>query len=149
MKSKLLIKKYLLIIFLGFSVLRANDLAVSLEAFKITRGVAGAELLVMAEQAAPGELIEYRAVYKNMTSNAMSGIFAEIPVPNGLIWAASSDQPKAAEVRLADGRLVALPFVDENGQPLASELVRAVRWKIDRISAGESVVVSLRATVAR
>lgn len=139
----------LLISSLGASLLRASDLAVSLEAFKVTRNPAGAEVLTLAEVAAPGEVIEYRAVCKNPTASGMGEVMAEVPVPDGLVWVASSDQPKATEARLLDGRLVSLPAVGEDGQPLSADLVRAVRWKIERISAGESVVVSLRASVAR
>lgn len=134
---------------IGVGVARASDLAVSLEAFKVTREATGPEVLVLADAAAPGELIEYRALCKNETESAMSDVMAEIPVPEGLVWAASSDQPKAVEARLADGRLVSLPALDEEGNPLPAELVRALRWKIERISAGESVVVSLRASVTR
>jgi hypothetical protein len=146
---KLLFISYLFIYSFGATFLRADDLAVSLEAFKVTRGPAGAEVLTLAEQAAPGEMIEYRVVCKNPTSSAMGDVMAEVPVPDGLIWLASSDQPKATEARLADGRLVPMPALGDDGLPLSAELIRALRWKIERISAGESVVVSLRASVTR
>ena len=146
---KLFIFSVLAIYLSGFSGLRASELVVSLEAFKVTRGSAGAEVLVLADEAAPGALIEYRALCKNETDSAMGDVMAEIPVPAGLIWVASSDQPKAMEARLADGRLVTLPALDEEGKPLPSELIRALRWKIERIAAGDSVVVSLRAAVTR
>ena len=103
----------------------------------------------MAEQAAPGALIEYRAACKNTTDAALGDILTEIPIPEGLVWVAASDQPKALEARLADGRFVPLPALDAEGQPLPAEQIRGVRWKIQRIPAGESVVLSLRALVVR
>lgn len=146
---KLFIFSILSVSFVGSAALQASELVVSLEAFKVTRGSAGAEVLVLADEAAPGALIEYRALCKNETDSAMGDVMAEIPVPAGLVWVASSDQPKAMEARLADGRSITLPALDEEGKPISPELIRALRWKIERIAAGDSVVVSLRAAVTR
>lgn len=148
-KLKAFIRINLAAFFFGAGLLSAQDLVVSLEAFKITQDSAAEEVLVLAEEAAPGDLIEYRALCENTTDSAMKDVFAEIPVPEGLVWLASSDKPKAIQARLADGRLVTLPALDEEGKALPAELIRSLRWKIESIAAGEAAEIALRASVNR
>lgn len=130
-------------------VLRGEGLAVSLEAFKVTLDQAGAESLVLADTAEPGAVIEYRAICKNPTEAALGNVSTEVPVPEGLVWVASSDKPKASAARLADGRVVALPAVDAEGRPLPVEQIRALRWQVESVPAGEAITLSLRASVGR
>jgi len=146
---KYIITSFLILATLFAGALRAEELAVTLDALKVTRDHLGAEVLVVADSAEPGAIIEYRAVCKNITTSVLNNVFTEIPVPEGLVWLASSAQPVATEARLANGQLVPFPALDADGQPLPAAQIRGLRWKLESIAAGESIVVLLRASVAR
>lgn len=136
----------------GFDVIflcaHAEPLAIELEAFKVTHGENGAEVLVLAEEAAPGDLIEYRATYRNNTDRNLHELTPEIPIPDGLTFLRKSDQPSAATAVLIGGERVAAPFLqDAAGEAIPADVIRALQWRVPVLTAGETLVLRLRATV--
>lgn len=130
-----------------------RPLAISLSQKKVKKDDHGREVLVDASSVLPNDVIEYRAVYRNVSSGALKRISAALPLPEGLEYLPNSAQPKkgvqfagaAANVygpeplqrTLANGRTEALPYNE----------YRQVRWAIDELAPGAEVVVVARARV--
>ena len=72
--------------------LAEGDVSVALTAYRVTMSQ-GKEAYVPAEQARPGEVIEYRAIYKNVGKQAVNDLMATLPVPQGLEYLPKTAQP--------------------------------------------------------
>jgi len=132
------------------AIAQAQNLAVKLEAFKVLAATATREeQFIAADEAAPGDIIEYRAVYTNGSESLLRNLVPEIPIPEGLIVVAGSDVPKAASASLDRVVFSPLPLLDKDGKPVSTTALRAFRWNIADLAAGESVTVRIRAGVAR
>lgn len=129
------------------SAAHADGLQVELKALKIVVE-AGEEKRVPADVAAPGDLVEYRAVYTNSGAAPLKDVRPEIPVPAGLVLVPGADKPAAPEVLVTGKGYVASPALDASGQPVAAELLRALRWAPETLPAGASREVVLRAVVS-
>ncbi len=127
----------------------AAPLKIQFEAFKVLATPNGPESFVAADHAAPGDLIEYRAHFTNSSDKALLNLKPEIPVPAGLVLVLSSDTPAAAEGSLDGTGFLPLPLRDVTGQPLSADKLRALRWNLPELKAGETRLYVLRATVAR
>lgn len=130
-----------------------RPLSISLSQKKVKKDEHGREVLVDASSVLPNDVIEYRAVYRNVSNSALKRISAALPLPEGLEYLPNSAQPKkgvqfagaAANVygpeplqrTLANGRTEALPYNE----------YRQVRWAIDELAPGAEVVVVARAKV--
>mgnify|MGYP001205385326 CR=1 FL=1 len=127
----------------------AEPLQIKFEAFKVQVSSDGTEKFITADQAAPGDLIEYRAAFTNGSSASLHGLKPEIPIPAGLVIVLGSDQPSAVEGS-SDGTVFkALPLLDGAGQPLPAEQIRALRWQLKELPPAETARFRLRATVTR
>lgn len=116
--------------------------------------VAGKEKLVEVETVKPGDVIEYRAVYTNITKEPVRDLMANLPVPKGLEYVAKSAKASAglptAQVATRDGKFGAEPLmVTEGGKKVAVPYAeyRELRWPVGAVEAGRSVTVSARARV--
>lgn len=128
----------------------AEDLAIKLEAFKVVPATAErAEQLVQTEDAAPGEVIEYRAVYSNISPGMLRNLVPEIPIPAGLVAIEGTDVPKAASATVDSKTFVPLPVRDADGKPVPYAALRAFRWNVADLAAGQSVTLRIRATISR
>lgn len=80
---------------------------------KVVKGANGAEQLLDATAVKPGDIIEYRATYTNNTGKAVSGLVANLPLPEGLEYQAKSAKPGAELVKAAtkDGVFAAEPLM--------------------------------------
>lgn len=132
-----------------------DDVAVSLTAQRVTTSN-GKEALVSAEQALPGEVIEYRATYKNQGSAMVKDLFATLPVPAGLSYLPKTAQPTRL-LASTDGRTFeAVPLKRRVKQIDGREAVvvvpvaeyRYLRWSIGTLGAKESRTVRARMRVA-
>ena len=124
----------------------AQGLDLDLKAYKVIV-VEGAETFVSADVAAPGDLVEYRATYRNLGKEPLKDVRPEIPVPPGLILVPGAELP-AAESALVLGRgYVALPALDQDAKPVAAKRLRALRWKAESLPAGATREVKLRVLV--
>lgn len=116
---------------------------------------AGKEKLVEAETVKPGDVIEYRAVYTNVSKAAVRDLTATLPVPEGLVYvprsAKGSEGLPAAQAVARDGQSGAEPLmVTEGGKKVVVPYTqyRVLRWRVGAMPAGRSVTVSARARVA-
>ena len=127
---------------------------VQLTANRVTRSQ-GRDVLAPAEQAQPGDLLEYRATYKNAGTTEARGLMATLPIPRGTRYVTGSALPRRVEasldgrtfapipltrkVRLADGRTV-------TREVPASEYV-ALRWPLGVLPASQSREVAARVRI--
>jgi uncharacterized repeat protein (TIGR01451 family) len=116
----------------------------------------GKEVFVPAEQARPGDVIEYRAVYINDGSTAVRDLDATLPVPNGLEYLPKTAAP-AVVLASTDGKSFApVPLVRKartaDGREEIREVplseYRALRWSIGTLAAKASRTVVARMRVA-
>ena len=127
----------------------AGDVVVTLAAQRVTADAGGKETLASADQAKPGDVIEYRATYHNAGAANAHELAATLPIPAGSEYIARSASPAPAlasldgrtfsplplkrRVHLADGR-------DVTEEVPASEY-RSLRWTLGTLPArGERTV---------
>ena len=131
-----------------------GDVAVELTASRVTRSQ-GRDVLAPAEQARPGDLIQYRALYRNKGAAEARGLKATLPIPRGTHYIAGSATPRRVEasldghafalvpltrqVRLPDGRTV-------TREVPASEYV-ALRWSLGALPAKQERAVTARVRI--
>ncbi len=123
---------------------------------KVIKDKDGKEQKIDADNVLPGDIVEYRAVYRNNSKGRVSGLLADLPIPEGLAFIEGSATPsaglKAAAVKSpsaasfsalplmgkdAEGKVVRLPLSD----------YRVLRWTVGTLAPGAQVVVSARAKV--
>jgi len=132
----------------------AGGVTVELTANRVTKSQ-GREVLAPAEQARPGDLLEYRALYKNDGKSEARGLAATLPIPRGTQYVPGTALPRRVEasldghtfapvpltrkVRLADGRTVTRDVP-------VSEYV-ALRWPLGALPASQSRAVTARVRI--
>lgn len=131
----------------------AGDVSVVLTAQRVAV-VNGKEILGPAEQASPGDVIEYRAEYRNAGASAVKQLAATLPVPNGMEYLPKTGAPQLASldgqnfsplplkrrVRLADGTEVL--------RDVPASEYRALRWTLGTLAPKSSRTVTARVRVA-
>jgi uncharacterized repeat protein (TIGR01451 family) len=133
----------------------ASDLSVVLTAQRVTV-VNGKEAFASAVQARPGDVIEYRAEYRNTGEHSVKQLAATLPVPRGMeylprtavpsVLLASTDGknfapvPLLRRVKLADGREVV--------REVAPADYRYLRWTIGTLGTRQSRTVAARVRVS-
>ena len=129
----------------------AGDVTVALTAQKVTK-VDGHEVLASAEKAKPGEVLEYRAVYRNAGAQDARRLQATLPIPHGVEYLSKTAAPSQV-LASVDGKTFApVPLTRIERTPDGRDLVReiplseyrALRWVIGTLPAKQS-----RAVVAR
>lgn len=119
---------------------------------KVVSGAQG-ERLEEATSVKPGDVIEYRATYTNVSKQPVQGLVAKLPVPEGLEYLPKSAKPSNATLQMAgrDGQFGVEPLqrkaADGSVQTLPYTEYRTMRWSVGQLNAGASVVVSARAKV--
>lgn len=131
---------------------RQNAIAVELIQQKVVKDAQGKEKLVDADSVLPNDVVEYRAVYKNVSSAPVKQMAASLPLPEGLEYVPNSAKPaKGVQFapeskaygpeplmrKLPDGRIEKLPYAD----------YRHIRWVVEELKPGAEVAVSARAKV--
>ena len=132
----------------------AGGVTVELTANRVTKSQ-GRDVLAPAEQARPGDLLEYRARYKNDGKAEARGLAATLPIPRGTRYVPGTALPSRVEasldghtfapvpltrkVRLADGRTV-------TREVPVSEYV-ALRWPLGALPASQSREVTARVRI--
>ncbi len=121
-----------------------------LTAFKVS-----GDKLVAAENANPGDVIEYQARYTNTGSVAAQRFSPQLPVPEALVYAGNTALPTGF-LATTDGKNFApaplmrsVKNLDGTTKQVAVPLreYRALRWQLGTLAPGESVVVKARARV--
>ncbi|HVC16306.1 MAG TPA: hypothetical protein VNE18_03305 [Rhodanobacter sp.] len=115
----------------------------------------GHERLQPAAAARPGDLLQYRAVYRNSGDAAAGRLLARVPVPAGTTLVANSIQPAGAEASTDGTHFAPLPLMrsvaGKNGKPHREPVpvadIRAVRWNLGTLAPGQSASVELRVRI--
>ena len=136
-------------------VFAAGGVTVELTAQRVTKDARGAEALVSADQAKPGELLEYRALYRNAGTSEARGLAATLPIPRGTQYVRGSATPLQVEASL-DGRTFApVPLMRKqktaDGRTVLREVpvseYRALRWPLGTLASKQSRTVAARVRV--
>lgn len=75
---------------LAASAQPAEPLLSSLSALVVGKDAAGAETLAPAQEAAPGDVVEYRLSYTNVSPASISGVVVTGPIPDSMSYVADS-----------------------------------------------------------
>ena len=132
----------------------SGSVAVELTAQRVTRDQ-GKEVLVAAEQAKPGELIEYRALYRNDGAGEAKGLMATLPIPRGTQYVAGSALPRRVEASLDGHTFAPVPLKrtvkTPDGRTVEQEVpvaeYRALRWPLGVLPSRDQRTVSARVRV--
>lgn len=122
---------------------------IDLSAFRITTDKEGKESAVEAQQAKPGDTIEYRATYRNVSSSRIAGLKATLPIPADMSFTGASI-PTGAEASTDGKTFAGMPLRKKVGDKLVDvpySDYRALRWKVAELLPNQSVIVRARAKV--
>jgi len=72
----------LLTFFVGINVVLAEPLKSTLEAYIVKKDKKGKEVFQKTQDAAPGEIVEYRLIYQNTGKTVLSNLVVNGPIPN-------------------------------------------------------------------
>jgi uncharacterized repeat protein (TIGR01451 family) len=136
-------------------VARADDnVTVQLSAQRVTKAQ-GREVLAAAEQARPGETLEYRAVYRNGGAAEARNLAATLPIPRGTRYVPGSAAPSRVEASLDGVRFAAVPLTrvvrGADGRDVVREVpvseYRALRWSLGSLAGRQSRAVTARVRI--
>lgn len=85
---------------------QAEPLVSSMSALVVGADPAGREVLSEAQEAAPGDVVEYRISYTNVSANPISGLVVTGPIPASMSYvaqSAASPSGERMEVSVDDG----------------------------------------------
>ena len=130
-----------------------NQVNAVLTTHKVVVKPDGAEILVAAHEIYPGDVFEYRVVYRNTDVKPAMNVVATLPVPPvGLEYVPDSGSPKATQASV-DGktfapvpltRVVTLPDGREETRAVPLSEYRFLRWSLGDLDPGVSHNVSAR-----
>ncbi len=117
----------------------------------------GREMLRPAAAARPGDLLQYRAVYRNGGDTAAIHLLARLPVPAGTTLQIDSIRPAGAEASTDGTHFAPLPLMrtttGADGRPHREPVpvadIRALRWDLGTLAANASTSVELRVRIDR
>lgn len=133
----------------------AGDVKVAMTAHRVTTTDHGVERLVPAEQARPGETIEYRARYRNEGAATVRQLVASLPIPAGMEFVPGTAAPSQVLASL-DGRTFApVPLTRRVKNAKGEDVVervpyreyRALRWTLGDLASKAEETVSARVRV--
>jgi len=139
-----------------FKALAQSGLEVSLTAHRVAVDTRGRETFQAATEAHPGEVVEYRAAYRNAGDGTVRDVQATLPIPDGTEYVARTASPSPAlasldgrtfeplplkrRVQLADGR--------EEIREVPPSEYRYLRWTLGSITAGSTEIIRARVRVS-
>jgi uncharacterized repeat protein (TIGR01451 family) len=115
------------------------------------------ESFVAADKVKPGEIVEYRANYANVSKAVLNAVVADLPVPKGMDYMKDSAHPVAVLATVDSKVYQPVPLKrkvkDKTGReqvllvPLSE--YRGLRWLLGSIPAGKELAVSARMQVSK
>lgn len=128
---------------------KKDAVQINLELFKVV-SKDGKETLVTAKETKPGETLEYRATYKNISKAAVRNLAATLPVPKGMEYLIKSAHPAGGEATIDEVTFAPIPLIDAvKKEIIPAHQYRALRWKVPELGAEKSIVVSARMKVSQ
>ena len=128
---------------------KKDAVQINLELFKVV-SKDGKETLISAKETKPGETLEYRATYKNISKAAVRNLAATLPVPKGMEYLIKTASPAGAEATIDDVTFAPIPLIDAvKKEMIPANQYRALRWKVPELGADKSIVVSARMKVSQ
>jgi uncharacterized repeat protein (TIGR01451 family) len=134
---------------------KQEPLTVTLTAQKVQKDTKGKEVFLKADKVKPGDMVEYKAQYANVSKTELKNVFATLPVPKGMDYVDRTANPAAAMATLDGVKYDAVPLKrqvkDKTGKQVTvlvpvSEY-KALRWSLGAINAGKVMTVSARVRV--
>ena len=135
-----------------------GDVQVALTAQRVVLDRNGKETLTEAREARPGDVLEYRAVYRNQGKQAVRNVLAVLPVPlNSLSYIPASANPQRVWASL-DGRkfelapllrTVTLADGKREIRPVPVSEYRYLRWDLGELKPGAQAAVAARMRMAQ
>jgi len=128
------------------------DVKVQLSAHRVTRDAQNKETISSGASAKPGEIIEYRATYKNSGSAIAGRLQGTLPVPDDMEFVSDSAVPVGAFASTDGKNYAPIPLTRMvklvNGTTARREVplaeYRSLRWNLADLAPGASVTVSAR-----
>jgi len=139
------------------SAKKIEPLKVTLTASKVQKDSKGKEVFAKADAIKPGEVLEYRASYANVSKATLSGVLATLPVPKGMVYVDKTANPAGVMATVDSLNFEAVPLKRKVKDKAGKEVVqivplaeyRALRWNLGDIQAGKELTVSARMSVAK
>ena len=139
---------------LPFASLAADAVESRLEARKVVVAADGRERFIPAQDAKPGDVIEYVATYRNTGKDAVRDLQATLPIPSNTELIAGSARPANAKASLDAQRFDYMPLmrgVVRDGrqaiEPVPAREYRYLRWLAPELAAQRSVSFAARVRV--
>jgi len=129
-----------------------EPIEIELQAFKVVRNDEGKEQFQTAQNMKPGDILEYRAVYTNVSQKEVKNLQANLPIPTTTELLLNTVAPKAVNASL-DGRTfspaplmraVKMPNGTTKNRAVPQSLYRTLRWPVGTIAPGQNVTVRAR-----
>jgi uncharacterized repeat protein (TIGR01451 family) len=112
----------------------------------------GKEALLSAKQAAPGDIVQYTAIYRNKDKSPAKQVLATLPIPAATEYVSGTAIPAGAMASTDGTHFSPVPLkrMVKNGegklveQDVPFSEYRALRWLLGDLAGGESRTVSAR-----
>ncbi len=129
-------------------------MAVTLGHQKVTQAE-GKEVFVSADAAKPGEIIEYRAAYRNVGDQPLHRVEATLPIPIGTELLLAGVRQSGARASVDGARFETIPLKRKVKQPNGKEVeqlvpyaeYRFLRWNVGTLDPGKGAVYAARVRV--
>jgi len=128
------------------------NVTVQLTAQRVVKKGQGQEVLSSGDTARPGEIIEYRVVYKNSGKGTARNLQGRLPIPAEMEFVPGSAVPVDVSASLDDKIFSKIPLKRKVKLPDGSTAVREVppseyrslRWDLQDLAPGASVTAKAR-----
>ena len=129
-----------------------RDVLVTMEVKKVVKGDDGKEMLLSADQAKPGDILQYTATYTNKTNKSWRDLEATIPIPTYTEYVPASSRPAGAKASLDGQSFQSIPLRRKVKQADGKEVTqlipygeyRALRWFVGKLSENQELKFSTR-----
>jgi uncharacterized repeat protein (TIGR01451 family) len=133
---------------------QANPLVTQLEARKVVRAADGKETFAPAENAKPGDVIEYVATYRNTGKQPLRELEATLPIPQNTEFVPGSAHPADAKASADARTFAAMPLkrtTVKDGKPVEALVpvrdYRSLRWYARELPAEKTARFTARVRV--
>jgi hypothetical protein len=132
-----------------------QDVVVTMEVKKIQKGEDGKETQEPADQAKPGDILQYTATYTNKAKKVWRDLEATIPVPPFTEYVPGTSRPAGAKASLDGQNFQSIPLRRKVKQADGKEITqlvpyseyRTLRWFVGKLAENQELKFSTRVKV--